>query len=89
LADVAFDGPNAIEMARLHRPEVVLCDLGLPGMSGYEVAKRLRAGGPGKMQLIAVSGYALPEDVARAVDAGFDGHVAKPCDLDRLQRLFA
>jgi len=85
--EVAFDGPSAIEKARATRPEVVLCDVGLPGMSGYDLARTLRASGSNGMLLIAVSGYALPEDVKKAVDAGFDGHVAKPCDPEQLERL--
>jgi PAS domain S-box-containing protein len=85
--EVAFDGPDAIEKVRLGPPDVVLCDIGLPGMSGYEVARRLRASGANGMQLIAVSGYAQPEDVKKAIDAGFDGHVAKPCDPEQIERL--
>jgi CheY-like chemotaxis protein len=86
--EVAYDGPSAVERARANPPDIVLCDLGLPGMSGYEVAKALRAGADG-MQLFAVSGYAQPEDVKKAVEAGFDGHVAKPCDLAVIERLLA
>jgi CheY-like chemotaxis protein len=89
VVEVAFDGPSAIEKARLNRPDVVLCDIGLPGMSGYEVATALRASDANGMQLIAVSGYAQPEDVKKAVDAGFDGHVAKPCDPEQIERLLA
>jgi PAS domain S-box-containing protein len=87
--EVAFDGPTAIDKARLNPPDVVLCDIGLPGMSGYEVARRLRASGANGMQLIAVTGYAQPEDVKNAVDAGFDGHVAKPCDPEEIERLLS
>jgi CheY-like chemotaxis protein len=57
-------------------------------MSGYEVARALRALGRG-MQLFAVSGYAQPEDVKRAVEGGFDAHVAKPPDIRELERLIA
>jgi CheY-like chemotaxis protein len=89
VVEVAFDGPSAIEKVRLDPPDVVLCDLGLPGMSGYDVARRLRASGANGLQLIAVSGYAQPEDVKKAVEAGFDGHVAKPCDPDEIERLLA
>jgi PAS domain S-box-containing protein len=88
VAEVAYDGPSAIAAARASRPEVVLCDLGLPGVSGYEVAKALRACGD-QMQLFAVSGYAQPEDVRRALDSGFDGHLAKPVDLEDIERLLA
>ena len=66
----------------------MLCDLGLPGMSGYEVAKALRAEGADGLQLIAVSGYAQPEDVRKAFEAGFDAHVSKPCHTEEIERLF-
>ncbi len=87
--EVAFDGPSALEKARAYEPEVVLCDLGLPGMSGYEVARRLRALRPNGLRLIAVSGYAAPEDVDASRKAGFDAHLAKPPDLDALAALIA
>jgi PAS domain S-box-containing protein len=87
--EVAYDGPSAIEKVRANPPDVVLCDIGLPGMSGYDVARRLRASGVKGIQLIAVSGYARPEDVTRAVQAGFNEHVAKPCGLEQIERLLA
>jgi PAS domain S-box-containing protein len=85
--DLAFDGPSALAKALEWAPEVVLCDIGLPGMSGYEVARALRAGPAAGAQLIAISGYAQPEDLARAADAGFDGHLAKPPDPAHVERL--
>jgi CheY-like chemotaxis protein len=85
--DVAYDGPTAIEKVRANPPNVVLCDIGLPGMSGYDVARALRANAVEGMQLIAVSGYAQPEDVERSIEAGFDGHVAKPCDPTKIELL--
>jgi len=87
--EVAYDGPSAIEKVRTNRPDVVLCDIGLPGMSGYEVARRLRASRVNGIRLIAVSGYAGHEDVSRAVDAGFDEHVAKPCGPEQIERLLS
>jgi signal transduction histidine kinase len=87
VVEVAYDGPSAIEKARASAPHVVLCDIGLPGMSGYEVARALRAGATNAMQLIAVTGYAHPDDVKEAVAAGFDGHVAKPASADAIERL--
>ncbi len=87
--EVAFDGPSAIEKVRQHRPEIVLCDIGLPGMTGYDVAKALRAELDGNIRLVAVSGYAQPEDVKRAEDAGFDAHLAKPADPAAIERLLA
>ncbi len=86
-AELAYDGAAALARARERLPDVVLCDIGLPGMNGYEVARRLRAEGGPRLTLVAVSGYAQPEDVARALESGFDGHVAKPADPDALARL--
>jgi len=88
-AEVAFDGASAVAKARAGGFDVVLCDIGLPGMSGYEVAKALRADAGKPVRLIAVSGYAQPEDVQRSMEAGFDAHVAKPPDPARLEALLA
>ena len=88
-AEVAYDGQAALDAVRERSPDVVLCDLGLPGMSGYDVAKAVRAAGNDAVRLLAVSGYAQPEDVRRAVEAGFDAHVAKPPDPERLDQLLA
>ena len=85
---VAYDGPSAITMAQSFVPDVVLCDLGLPGLSGYEVARTLRAQRT-DVRLVAVSGYAMPDDIAQAIGAGFDTHVAKPAQTDSLQRVLA
>jgi PAS domain S-box-containing protein len=87
--EVAYDGASALEKARSSPPDVILCDLGLPGMSGYDVARALRSTNGRTVQLIALSGYAQPEDVRKAVEAGFDAHVAKPPDLDGLMKLLA
>lgn len=74
---VAYDGPSAIRIAQRESPDVVLCDLGLPGMTGYEVARALRSEYQ-DMRLIAVSGYTRPQDTAKATAAGFDAFVVKP-----------
>jgi CheY-like chemotaxis protein len=84
---VAHDGPSAAASVLATRPDVVLCDIGVPGMDGYDIAKALRAELDGKVQLIAVSGYAQPEDVRRSADAGFDAHIAKPPDPEQIERL--
>lgn len=76
-AQVAYDGPSAIEKAHRNPPDVVLCDLGLPGMNGYEVARRLRAERK-DLRIIAVTGYTRSQDTAEASAAGFDGFVTKP-----------
>ena len=87
---VAFDGLAALETAKTFRPDVVLSDVGLPGMDGYELARRLRAD-PALREtlLVALSGYGRDEDRERARDAGFDRHLVKPPDLDALARLLA
>ncbi len=87
VVEVAHDGPTALARARANPPDVILCDIGLPGMSGYDVARALRATAGDSLQLVAVSGYAQPEDLKRAAEAGFDRHVAKPPDPDELERL--
>jgi CheY-like chemotaxis protein len=87
---VAYDGPTAIEVAGSHKPEIILLDIGLPGMDGYEVVRRLREGGCCKESLIiAVSGYGQDEDRRRSQEAGFDHHLVKPVDYEALMSLFA
>jgi PAS domain S-box-containing protein len=88
-AEVAHDGPSALEKARANPPSVVLCDIGLPGMSGYDVARALRSSGLCGVQLIAVTGYAQPEDKRRAAEAGFDAHLSKPCETAEIARILA
>jgi len=87
---VAHDGDTGLKLARSFRPQVILCDIGLPGIDGYEVARRLRAEPDlhGAF-IIAVSGYAAPRDKARAAVAGFDIHVAKPLRMDELDCMLA
>jgi CheY-like chemotaxis protein len=87
---IARDGSSGIAMARALEPDVVLCDIGLPDVDGYAVARTLR-GEPAlrATRLVALSGYAQPEDKLRARDAGFDGHVSKPPALGELSALVA
>lgn len=87
---VAHDGPAAIEAACAQAPEVVLVDIGLPGMSGYELARALRMQ-PGLKEalLMAVSGYGQEEDRRRSLEAGFDQHLVKPVDPPTLKGLIA
>jgi signal transduction histidine kinase len=85
-AEVAYDGTTALEKMRANPPDVLLCDLGLPGLTGYEIARALRMDGS-NIRLIAVSGYAQPEDIARASEAGFERHIAKPIDPEAVRRL--
>lgn len=82
---LAHDGPAALEVAQAFRPEVVLLDIGLPVMDGYEVAKRLRnRDATRNAVLVAVTGYGRDEDRTRSRDAGFDHHLIKPVSLDAL-----
>ena len=85
---VVHDGPAAIQAATDFQPEVVLLDIGLPGMSGYEVARKLRqAPGGEKLVLAAMTGYGQDEDRRRSKEAGFDQHFTKPVDPEQLQGL--
>jgi CheY-like chemotaxis protein len=82
----ALDGPTALEIAREFKPQVVLCDLGLPGMDGYEVIRCLRAELGDAMPVVAaVTGYARAEDRRRTREAGFDYHLAKPVAMESLR----
>ena len=71
-----------------HPPDVAVIDIGLPGMDGYQVARRLRGSPAGAaMRLIALTGYGQPHDRRAAFEAGFDFHLVKPLDPDELRRL--
>ena len=85
---VAHDGLRAISVADDFRPDVGLLDIGLPVLDGYELASRLRGVlGGARLRLVAITGYGQEHDRRRALDAGFDDHVVKPIDLDRLHDL--
>jgi PAS domain S-box-containing protein len=89
-AHLATDGASGLRKARELRPDVVLCDIGLPDVDGYEVARTLRRDDELRSTyLVALSGYAQPEDRRRAVEAGFDAHLTKPADLEELARVVA
>ena len=86
----AHDGETALKEATSFRPEIILLDIGLPGMDGYEVARRLRQEeGMHAMRLVAMTGYGQEEDRRRAEHAGFDQHLTKPVDPTELQELLA
>lgn len=85
---VAYTGPEGVEAARRLEPHAVVCDIGLPGLDGFGVARVLRAEQP-RIYLIAVSGYGDPERVARMRDVGFDEQLVKPVQADALLRLIA
>ena len=78
------DGLGAISVARSFRPQVAIVDIGLPGIDGFEVARRLRAELGGSVRLLALTGFGQREDRERALASGFDGHAVKPMDLDRV-----
>ena len=84
---MAYNGPAALEAAQLYQPDVVLLDIGLPGMDGYEVARHLPEIVSTRPVLIAVTGYGQEENRRRAFDAGFDRYLIKPVDLDILHKI--
>jgi CheY-like chemotaxis protein len=81
----ASNGPRGLELALGERPDLVLLDISLPGMDGYEVARRLRADPAlGRIPLIAVTAHAMTGDQERVFAGGFDDYIAKPIDEDEL-----
>ena len=80
----AADGVSGVELAVQLEPDVVLIDIGLPGIDGYQVARQIRAKLRDRSRLIALSGYGQQKDRERAFDAGFDDHLLKPVDPARL-----
>lgn len=87
---ITYDGPSALEEAATFRPNVVLLDIGLPGMSGYDVARRMRQMPEVKNAvLIAQTGWGQDEDKRLSEEAGFNAHLVKPLDATELRRLLA
>ena len=86
----AHDGPTALEAALDYRPDVVLLDIGLPGLDGFEVAKRIRQQ-PAlhNIVLVAMTGYGRETDRQRSQEAGFDHHLVKPVDFGEVQQILA
>ena len=87
---MVHDGRAALELAEVFRPEIVFLDIGMPGMDGYEVARRLR-GMPGleNLRLAALTGWGQPEARRRTAEAGFDHHFVKPVEPASLNSLLA
>jgi CheY-like chemotaxis protein len=84
------EGPEAVDVILAEQPDVALIDIGLPGIDGHEVARRLRAAPEGRdLVLVALTGYGRPDDARRAREAGFDAHLVKPVDIDELVRMLA
>lgn len=89
-ARVAYTGPHGVASAKEWRPDVVLCDIGLPGIDGYEVARQIRRlPGMAKALIVAITGYGQDPDVQRSKEAGIDYHFLKPIDPAQLKRLLA
>jgi CheY-like chemotaxis protein len=87
---VACDGPSALDAARTNPPEVILLDIGLPGMDGLEVARRLRQDPNFRdVLLVALTGYGQDEDLRRSHEAGFNAHLIKPVKIGTLNKMIA
>jgi CheY-like chemotaxis protein len=87
---LAHDGPSALQISTEFRPDVALIDVGLPGMSGFEVARRIREQPELRhMMLIAQTGWGREEDREESHEAGFDHHLAKPIDHQLLEKILA
>jgi CheY-like chemotaxis protein len=85
---VAYSGHDGVRAAEQYQPDVVLCDIGLPGLDGYGVARQLRDNpATAKARLIAVTAYGRDGDRRRSHEAGFEQHLVKPVDPDALQRV--
>jgi CheY-like chemotaxis protein len=85
---VAYTGNEALKLAEEHRPDVILLDIGMPDMSGYDVARRIRQSAWGhSVYLIAVTGWGQAEDKRRAIAGGFDCHLTKPVDPNHITKL--
>ena len=87
--EVVFDGRQGIEAARIYRPRVLLLDIGLPHVDGYQVARTLRQEGFHDILIIALSGYGQEEDRRRSREAGINHHVTKPVDVKTIAELIA
>jgi len=88
--EVAYSGLTALACVRSFQPDVVVCDLGLPEITGYDVARAVRRDSARAIRLVALSGYARPDEVSRCIECGFDAHIAKPAapaDVERMLRV--
>lgn len=84
---MAHDGLEAVRAADEFAPEAALLDIGLPHLSGYDVARHIRSRRGGEVLLVAITGWGTADDVRRSQDAGFDHHFTKPADPDRLRQI--
>jgi DNA-binding response OmpR family regulator len=84
---IAYDGAQALAVEREFHPDVILLDIGLPALSGYDVAERVRASRGDKVLIVAITGWGQEKDLRRAEDAGIDHHFTKPVDFEALVAL--
>ena len=90
IVEISHNGPEGLQKARVFNPEIVLCDIGLPGMDGYELARAFQQDESlGGSYLIALTEYALPDDLEHAAQAGFKRHLAKPPSIEALEEVLA
>ena len=90
VVEVAYDGPTALTAALAAPPDVVLLDIGLPGLTGYEVAQQMRREATLRnIVLVALTGYGRETDRQLSLEAGFDYHLVKPADFDEVERIVA
>ena len=90
LSSVFHSGRAALQAVLSFRPDVVLLDIGMPGMDGYEVARRIRANIANRsIMLIALTGWGQEEDRRRSAAAGFNHHLVKPADIEQLRQLLS
>ena len=88
--EVAYDGPSAVQAALAMRPDVVLLDIGLPGLTGYEVARQLRQEPALKNTvLVALTGYGRESDRQRSRNAGFSYHLVKPAEVSEVEKILS
>ncbi|TJX14547.1 response regulator [Tissierella creatinini] len=84
----ALSGQEGIDKAREKKPKVILSDIGMPGIDGYDLAKIIRQDAYLKdIYLIAISGYSSQSDIDRSIEAGFDKHIGKPIDIQVLKKI--
>jgi CheY-like chemotaxis protein len=87
--DMAHDGLEAVEKAKTLRVDVILLDIGMPRLNGYEAARRIREQQQEGLRLVALTGWGQEDDRRRSEEAGFDAHLVKPVDLAVMKKLLA
>ncbi len=88
--ELAYDGAEGMEKAQEYRPDIILCDIGLPRMNGYEFARNIRENDLLRHSyLIALTGYARPCDIKQSTDSGFNRHLSKPIDATTISEIIS